>query len=216
MTKPAKRGWTLRQQGKRRDILDAAIELFCEMGYQGMSIDALVERVGGSKSTIYSYFGDKEGLYRAAVTRFSELALEKNEQALRDITCMDDDSGSVEATLTEFLEGLLRATTTPEFSRFNVLCASSQSSFPNLGMDFFENGPGRSQSRIARYLAGADKRGVLKVSDPDMAAAALIGAVRANHLWARLFRPDMPAMSEQEIRKHVAYCIRMFMAAHAA
>lgn len=47
---------------KRRQIATVAAELFAERGFDATSIDDIVQRVGGSKSTIYSYFGSKDGL----------------------------------------------------------------------------------------------------------------------------------------------------------
>ncbi|WP_176026829.1 TetR/AcrR family transcriptional regulator, partial [Brucella intermedia] len=50
---------------RRKTILRAAAELFFEQGYATTSIDAIIERTGGSKRTIYSEFGSKEGLFLA-------------------------------------------------------------------------------------------------------------------------------------------------------
>jgi len=47
---------------KRRQITTVAAELFAERGFDATSIDDIVQRIGGSKSTIYSYFGSKDGL----------------------------------------------------------------------------------------------------------------------------------------------------------
>lgn len=44
---------------KRRRILDAASELFFEMGYRGTSVDAIAERLGATKPFIYAHFKGK-------------------------------------------------------------------------------------------------------------------------------------------------------------
>ncbi|MEM7445607.1 MAG: TetR/AcrR family transcriptional regulator [Pseudomonadota bacterium] len=51
----------------RRAILDAALVEFSEHGHAGARIDNVAERAGVSKPLIYSYFGDKEDLYAAAL-----------------------------------------------------------------------------------------------------------------------------------------------------
>ena len=51
----------------RRAILDAALEEFSELGHAGARIDAIAARAGVSKPLIYSYFGDKDALYAAAL-----------------------------------------------------------------------------------------------------------------------------------------------------
>lgn len=51
----------------KRAILDAALVEFAELGHAGARIDAVAERAGVSKPMIYSYFGDKDALYAAAL-----------------------------------------------------------------------------------------------------------------------------------------------------
>ena len=47
---------------KRRRILEEATTLFLKEGYSAASMSELLRRVGGSKTTIYTHFGDKTGL----------------------------------------------------------------------------------------------------------------------------------------------------------
>ena len=51
----------------RRAILDAALIEFSELGHAGARIDNIADRAGVSKPLIYSYFGDKDDLYAAAL-----------------------------------------------------------------------------------------------------------------------------------------------------
>lgn len=50
-----------------RRILEAAIEVFAEEGYDGASTRLLAERAKVNLPAIQYYFGSKEGLYRAAI-----------------------------------------------------------------------------------------------------------------------------------------------------
>jgi AcrR family transcriptional regulator len=51
----------------KRAILDAALKEFSELGYAGARIDSIAKRAGVSKPMIYSYFGDKDDIYAAAL-----------------------------------------------------------------------------------------------------------------------------------------------------
>lgn len=51
----------------RRAILEAALLEFSEKGHAAARIDSVAERAGISKPMIYSYFGDKDALYAAAL-----------------------------------------------------------------------------------------------------------------------------------------------------
>jgi TetR/AcrR family transcriptional regulator, regulator of cefoperazone and chloramphenicol sensitivity len=50
-----------------RRILETAIEVFADQGYEGASTRLLAERAGVNLPAIQYYFGSKEGLYRAAI-----------------------------------------------------------------------------------------------------------------------------------------------------
>lgn len=58
----------LRRDGdaRRTAILEAAIELFAEHGFQGASARAITSRASANVAAIKYYFGDKTGLYHAA------------------------------------------------------------------------------------------------------------------------------------------------------
>ena len=45
-----------RGRERRARILKAATDLFLKTGYGDTSIDAIVEKSGGSKATLYTYF----------------------------------------------------------------------------------------------------------------------------------------------------------------
>jgi len=56
-----------RGEDTRRRLIETAIEIFAIHGYEGASTRALAERAGVNLPAIQYYFGNKEGLYRAAV-----------------------------------------------------------------------------------------------------------------------------------------------------
>jgi len=61
-----------RQRGRRRQILQAATELFVEFGYRKTSVDEVAARAGIAKGTVYLYYRNKAELV------FHAIALEKS------------------------------------------------------------------------------------------------------------------------------------------
>ena len=51
----------------RRRLLQAAVRLFSERGYHGVSVDQIVAAARVNKRMVYHYFGSKEAIYRAAL-----------------------------------------------------------------------------------------------------------------------------------------------------
>ncbi len=57
-------------EDRKNEILDAALEVFGELGLQEASVDDVVERSGLSKGTLYWYFKSKDRLIGALMKRF--------------------------------------------------------------------------------------------------------------------------------------------------
>ncbi len=64
-------------EDRKNEILDAALEVFSEMGLGDASVDDVVKRSGLSKGTLYWYFKSKDRLIGALMKRFFTQELEK-------------------------------------------------------------------------------------------------------------------------------------------
>ncbi|HSW14492.1 MAG TPA: TetR/AcrR family transcriptional regulator [Solimonas sp.] len=59
---------------RTQELLDATWELFCEVGYDAVTIDKVAELAGYSRKPIYTLFGDKQSLFFEMWSRkFAEL-----------------------------------------------------------------------------------------------------------------------------------------------
>lgn len=56
---------------RRRDVLEAALELMAEQGYAGASLRKLAEKVGMRQPSLYHYFRSKEQLVEQIIETFS-------------------------------------------------------------------------------------------------------------------------------------------------
>ncbi len=56
------------EEGRRAStLLDVATDLFAERGYEGTSIEAVLQRAGVSRGSLYHHFAGKESLFGAVV-----------------------------------------------------------------------------------------------------------------------------------------------------
>jgi AcrR family transcriptional regulator len=79
----------------RRALFEAAMELFCDQGFDETSVDAIAERAGFSRATFFNHFGSK-----AAVLRFyGEQLLERVGQILGEADCRTAPLDSVQQIL---------------------------------------------------------------------------------------------------------------------
>jgi AcrR family transcriptional regulator len=54
---------------RRRQVLDAAVAVFSELGFHGASMDAVAARAGVSKPMVYAHGGTKDALFAACLHR---------------------------------------------------------------------------------------------------------------------------------------------------
>ena len=54
---------------REKQLLDVALRLFIERGYQGTSIEELARAAGVTRPIIYAHFGSKDGIYLACLRR---------------------------------------------------------------------------------------------------------------------------------------------------
>ncbi|WP_347456535.1 TetR/AcrR family transcriptional regulator [Acinetobacter thermotolerans] len=53
---------------RRKEILNAAEKLFCEKGFEQVTMSEIAEAAGMSKKTLYVHFADKQELFKSLVT----------------------------------------------------------------------------------------------------------------------------------------------------
>src|SRR5687767_11407701 len=54
---------------RNRELLDTALDLFLERGFEGTTIEAIIATVGMARRTVYARYGDKITLFKAALQR---------------------------------------------------------------------------------------------------------------------------------------------------
>ena len=63
----------VKTEERRQAILEKALDVFRELGFDRASMSEISKRIGGSKATLYSYFQSKEELFTAAMSLSPEI-----------------------------------------------------------------------------------------------------------------------------------------------
>lgn len=170
MEQTAKRG---RTKVSRTALLEAAAAVFFEQGYAATSIDAIIERAGGSKRNIYSEFGSKDGLFAAIVA-------DKVEKALTPLAVEDLATHDLRSTLIAFGTALVEGLLSPPLLGIYRIAVTESARLPGLADRFYEHGPGHASARLTQVLEAARRRGELRIGDCAMAADQFVGLIRGN------------------------------------
>jgi AcrR family transcriptional regulator len=130
------------RNGKLRSV---AADLFLKRGYDGVTIDRVVELAGGSKSTIYSEFGGKCGLF---ISSIETLCRELNEP----LTKVDYSGLSLEESLKKLAFQVLKLITAKRSVDLHRLAIGEAAHCPEVGEAWYTHGPARTASLIKKVL----------------------------------------------------------------
>src|SRR5262249_41898741 len=134
-------------------------------------IEAVIERVGGSKRAIYSHFGGKKELFAAIVT-------ETASRALVALSPAELSGRTIEDTLLSFGRQLLDVLMMPSTLALYRTIIAEGVRLPELSRVFCEGGPGRATARLAAVLEQFRERGEIDIKDTTRAAEHFIGMLR--------------------------------------
>lgn len=190
---------------RRTRYLDAALKLFIEHGYNGVSMGLIVRTTGGSKETLYRYFDSKEALFEAIVddleTKFASAPVPPDHADL---------------PLAEGLRILGRATADAALSERAILllrlASGEYSRFPALARLLFANAPARSYARLKAFLQAKQASGEVQVEDFQIAAEQFLSGL-VGHQQLRM-QLGCGAPTPEEIDRRVESAVRTFVRAY--
>jgi AcrR family transcriptional regulator len=175
---------------RRQQIVDAAVRVFFELGYEGASLRDLASRVGINKATVYHYFSSKEEILYHIVREVGSGLLEGVRQAAqRD----DDPLAALEGMVRfqiEYMEGHL--------AEVKVLVEEKKS----LRAELLHATQDTESEILQLYkdtLGRCRERGLIRPVQITTAAFGILGQINWLYHW---YRPDGP-LSIQELSSQV-------------
>jgi TetR/AcrR family transcriptional regulator, mexJK operon transcriptional repressor len=187
-------------------MIAAAADVFFEKGFAATTVDAVAERAGVSKVTIYARFGDKAGLFEAMVGHVSERM--RSEGAGQD-----DLPPNLEEALICLGDGVMTELLSPRLIAFEQNLAGELAHHPGLAKRFYDSGPGRVRAQLASIISWGVETGELVADDAMVAAADLYGLWQGFHMIeARFGMTDV--LTEAEVKSVVRRGVARFLRAY--
>ncbi|WP_342359533.1 TetR/AcrR family transcriptional regulator [Terrarubrum flagellatum] len=192
---------------KRRQIVEGARRVFLAQGFEGASMNDIAKAAGVSKGTLYVYFENKELLFSAVVG-------EERYAHINEIFKVDQGDPDIEGVLTRVGVDLALFLCQPRvISAMRVVMGIAER-MPELGREFYENGPALSAGRLAAYLDARVAAGQLEIPDTFLAARQFLELSHAMVLKPMLFGCKKEA-SREDIDYIVKSAVTFFMKAYA-
>ena len=158
------------REARRDEVLDAAVEVLAAHGYRQATTARIAGHAGASKETLYAWFGDRTGLFRAVVERNAARA----DAALEDALTGDADVAEALAAFAERLLDLLLGASALVVNRAAIAEVDDDG---GLARVLLERGRFRTGATAERYLRQQMERGRLRDVDPGGAFQLLYGLV---------------------------------------
>ena len=199
--KPPRRG-PGRPTLSNEELLDKALDLFLERGFERTSIEAICATAGMAKRTVYARYGDKTSLFKAAISRAIEewiVPIERLRAA---------ETGNIEEDLLIIGRILVANLMSPAGLRLLRLTNAVSGSVPEIGAFNVNIGTGPTLAYLAdlfRRHCSAGGEGYPEAEDAAQAFLYLVvGGPTNAAAWG------VP-MSAEEVDSLTRYSVRLFL-----
>ena len=198
---------TTRGQRRRQALLDAATHTFLQHGYARTTLDMIIAEAGGSRRSLYEYFGDKRGLFGAVITHHAH-------KMVHDIRSLELDELPAREGLERLGHAFFNALTDPVNLELYRLLIAEGSAFAELGQTVYEAGPHMLQEQLLLYLQCLHDRGQLPGAEPSPhAARQFFGMIKADFQLCALLAPSQ-LPDDTAFTAHIQSCVALLLDNH--
>jgi TetR/AcrR family transcriptional repressor of mexJK operon len=188
---------------RRKAMMQAAWELFMKKGYAAVSLDEIIRKAGGSKSSIYGFFGNKEGLLLAIIKDLTS-------DILQDMRLPDTEGLSSREALRQIGFALGRDILSDQGIGLYWLCVSISRRFPKIARAFYEAGPRTPQRVLAEFLKKESDAGRLRIDDP-LRASEVFHALLLDYTHLAMSLNVQGPPTDKELKKIVDNAVELFL-----
>ncbi|MEO8139913.1 MAG: TetR/AcrR family transcriptional regulator [Gemmatimonadota bacterium] len=183
--------WQRRPTERRREILDAAVAVFGDQGFDGATLSEVATRAGVCAGTVTHYFGSKGGLFEAALTDRFLGDLEGGEALLAT------HRGSARALLRGIMTRMWEQLDRPGTIDLVLCTLANAPSFPDATGAMCREIGERWRRLVAAVLTDGIQRGEFRPVDVNLQArvigAGLFGIlIKAHHFAPYENNPPTP------------------------
>jgi len=182
------------REKREAEIAEAAYALLAENGFTGFSMLAVAKRAKASNETLYRWYGDKPGLFRALIARNAALVGDR----LDHVLAKGAVPSSAFSELGPLLLGMLLS---PRAIALNRAAAADPTG--SLGAVLAEAGRGSVYPRVVRLFEGLVTSGVLTgpaETDAALWLDLLVGDWQIRCATGQMPLPDAAAIAARADR----------------
>jgi len=191
---------------KRQQILDAAVNLFTEQGYAATSMDLIAKNADVSKQTVYSHFGSKDELFSASV--------ESKCESLHILDLSLNDLSDPQAVLFKLAKSFTDFITSKEACAVHKICVFESTTYPQVSEIFYKAGPLRVTNEVSLLMAKLDQQKILDIENPRQAALQFLNMMKGE-LWMQTEFNIKERISAEEVAEYLRNSVDFFIRGYA-
>ena len=208
-----------RSQEKHLAIIEAAKQLFLETGFGPTSMDAVADRAGVSKRTVYSHFESKEALFDSIMSQMCSVLGAAIQEQIDVMMAKAETATGPDPEMAKMLQVLgyrfLTLITDPtDVALFRIIIGEA-SRFPQLGREFFEKGPKKLTEQLSVYFVRQHALGTLVIDDPCQAAWHFLAMVK-DPIHLKLLIGLQSTPSQKELKEIAEKGVDRFLKIYSA
>lgn len=189
-------------EARHEELLDTALDLFLEYGYQLATIETIASRLGMTKRTIYARYPDKASLFLTAVHR----AIER--QVVPPEVLASYDNGDLAETLEAVARLRINQVMTENGLRLQRVIGAESYRFPEIFVANYKLSAAPVIDFVAGVLDRAAAAGTIAPTNSDQAARAWMSMVVGSQV--RPIVAGSPPTPEQ-LDERVRFAVRLLL-----
>lgn len=189
------------------ELLDIAAEEFLKNGFAAASLSQIARKSKASKTTFYSRFPSKEQLFLAVMERLMTAGIVDIESSL-------DSELPVEEGLRRHARDWLRPILSERQTAIARIAIMEAPRFPTFAKRFFELGPQRGQTMMAKYFKKKVLSGELVDEDPGTMSEHYLSLLLGGSIRWRQLQIRSTKLTSNELTRHIDGVIKVFLRAY--
>lgn len=166
-----------RKEARPAELLAAALELFVDKGFAATRLEAVANRAGVSKGTLYLYFESKEALFKAVIQEGIIPVIVENEAIAAQHT------GTSFELLQRLLDNWWTKIGQTDYAGIPKLMVAEARNFPEIAQYYYENVISRGRRLVGAALHRGMASGEFRTMDVETTIDVVIAPILMLLIW---------------------------------
>jgi len=195
-----------KNEAKRQQILDSAINLFTEQGFAAASMELIAKNASVSKQTVYSHFGNKDDLFSASI--------EQKCESLHILDLSMHDLSDPQTILLQLAHRVIEVIASKQACAVHKICAFESNVYPQVSDIYYQSGPLKVTNEVTQLMGKLHQQKILHIENSRYAALQFLNMIKGE-LWMQIEFNIKERISPEEVDAYLRDSVALFIRGYA-